>query len=381
MFTLAKVWCHCANVWHKIKNMKITNTIVWACGALAVILTCCIYFGLFTSEKSVMKINIGTYGDHIYRYALDTETMEFTLLEKTEAHNASYVIQCGSHIYAVSETGAESGVYSFDCADGLMQTAEKRQTGADPCFIMSYDGKILTADYSGGSVSVFPLVDGVIGDCIQQLQFTGSGPVEGRQESSHSHQLKPVPGTDMILASDLGSDVIRQLRFEDGVLVHVADLECPSGCGPRHMEFNDAGDRLYCICELSGEVLVYDVPAFKLLQRIQADEVNAGGSADIHMHPSGKYLYTSHRLDNDGISVFAVGENGLLEKIAYTRTGRHPRNFMITKDGSLLMVACMHDNLIQVFRIAEDGTLTLTDAVLRFDSDQPSCIMCQEDVI
>ena len=365
----------------RLKNMKITNTIVWACGALAVIFTCCIYFGLFTSEKSVMKINIGTYGDHIYRYALDTETMEFTLLEKTEAHNASYVIQGGSHIYAVSETGAESGVYSFDCADGLMQTAEKRQTGADPCFIMSYDGKILTADYSGGSVSVFPLVDGVVGDCIQQLQFTGSGPVEGRQESSHIHQLKPVPGTDMILASDLGADVIRQLRFEDGVLVHVADLECPSGCGPRHMEFHDAGDRLYCICELSGEVLVYDVPAFKLLQRIQADEVNAGGSADIHMHPSGKYLYTSHRLDNDGISVFAVGENGLLEKIAYTRTGRHPRNFMITKDGSLLMVACMHDNLIQVFRIAEDGTLTLTDAVLRFDSDQPSCIMCQEDVI
>ena len=98
MFTLAKVWCYCANVWHKIKNMKITNTIVWACGALAVIFTCCIYFGLFTSEKSVMKINIGTYGDHIYRYALDTETMEFTLLEKAEAHNASYVIQCGSHI-------------------------------------------------------------------------------------------------------------------------------------------------------------------------------------------------------------------------------------------------------------------------------------------
>ncbi len=47
---------------------------------------------------------------------------------------------------------------------------------------------------------------------------------------------------------------------------------------------------------------------------------------------------------------------------------------MITPDGSLLLVACMHDNLIQVFLIAEDGTLTLTDAVLRFESDQPSCI-------
>ena len=358
--------------------MKITNTIVWACGALAVILTCCIYFGLFTSEESIMKINVGTYGDHIYRYALDTETMEFTLLEKPEAHNASYVIQDGSHLYAVSETGAESGVYSFESADGLVMTAEKRQTGADPCFIMAYDGKVLTADYTGGSVSVFPLSDGVLGDCSQILHFTGSGPVEGRQESSHIHQLKPVPGTDMILASDLGADVIRILRFEDGVLVHVSDIECQSGSGPRHMEFNEAGDRLYCICELSGEVLVYDVPAFTLLQRVQADEVNAGGSADIHMHPSGKYLYTSHRLDNDGISVFAVGEDGLLEKIAYTRTGRHPRNFMITPDGNILMVTCMHDGLIQVFRIAEDGTLTLTDAVLRFDSDQPSCITLAE---
>ena len=358
--------------------MKITNTIVWACGALAVILTCCIYFGLFTSEPPVVKINVGTYGDYIYRYAFDAETMEFTLLEKAEAHNASYLIQEGSTVYAVSETGAESGVYSFDCADGMVMTAEKRQTGADPCFIMSYGGQVLTADYSGGSVSVFPLSYGVVGDCAQSLEFTGSGPIEGRQESSHIHQLKQVPGTDLILATDLGSDMMMQLRFEDGVLVYESDIECPPGSGPRHMEFNEAGDRLYCICELSGEVLVYDVPAFTLLQRIQADEVNAGGSADIHMHPSGKYLYTSHRLDNDGIAVFAVGEDGLLEKIAYTRTGRHPRNFMITPDGNLLMVTCMRDGLIQVFWIAEDGTLTLTDAVIRFDSDQPSCITLAE---
>lgn len=117
-----------------------------------------------------------------------------------------------------------------------------------------------------------------------------------------------------------------------------------------------------------------DVPSFELVQHIQADEVNAGGSADIHMHPSGKFLYTSHRLDNDGISVFAVSEDGLLEKTAYARTGRHPRNFLITPNGKLLLVTCMHDNLIQVFRIAEDGSLSLTDAVLRFDSDQPSCL-------
>ena len=144
------------------------------------------------------------------------------------------------------------------------------------------------------------------------------------------------------------------------------------------MEFN--GGKLYCIAELSGDVLVYDMctscekPSFTLAQTIQADEVDAGGSADIHMHPNGKYLYTSHRLDNDGISVFKVGKDGLLEKISYAHTGRHPRNFLITPDGKLLLVTCMHDNLVQVFRITEDGTLTLTDSVLRFDTDQPSCL-------
>lgn len=369
----------CGTVAKSFDNMKKTNIIVWTCGALAVIIGAWALLS-FPSDDMTVEINIGTYGQHIYRYAFDTESLEFTLLNKVEAKNASYVIDEGESVYAVSETGSGSGAYAFADKDGLIMTADKRQTGADPCFIMSYDGKVLTADYSGGSVSVFPMDNGSLADCIQRLEFHGNGPVAGRQESSHIHQLKLIPGTDWILATDLGVDVIRLLRSEEGSLRHISDIACPSGSGPRHMEFNDAADKLYCIAELSGEVLVYDMctccetPSFELVQHLLADEVNAGGSADIHMHPSGKYLYTSHRLDNDGISVFAVDESGLLEKIAYARTGRHPRNFLITPDGKFLLVTCMHDNLIQVFRIEEDGTLSLTDSILRFDSDQPSCL-------
>ena len=357
--------------------MKVSNTIVWGCGALAVLLGAWVLMTL-PSDSDDIEFNVGTYGQYLYRCSIDTETFEFSVVDKVEANNASYVIDEGDHVYAVSETGNGSGAYSFADAETMTLTADKRQTGADPCFIMAYDGKVLTADYSGGSISVFPLENGALADCIQRLEFHGNGPVAGRQESSHIHQLKQIPGTEWILATDLGADVIRVVRFEGETLVHVDDIPCPSGSGPRHMEFN--GGKLYCIAELSGDVLVYDMctssekPSFTLVQTIQADEVDAGGSADIHMHPNGKYLYTSHRLDNDGISVFAVAEDGTLEKTSYARTGRHPRNFFITPDGKLLMVTCMHDNLIQVFRIAEDGTLSLTDAVLRFDSDQPSCI-------
>lgn len=346
---------------------------------------------------------IGTYGEHIYIYNLDCQTLEFTLKAKAEAKNASYALAETGQIFALSEVGEVSGAYSFqmdedsvsDDANGGMtvqQTADRRQTGADPCFVMHYvetylGAYMMTADYSGGSVSVFPIRNGQIGERVEQICFEGSGPVEGRQESSHIHQLKAVPNAEgYILASDLGADVIRLLKAGKGEgtgtleLTHIEDIECPAGSGPRHMEFSEDGNMLYCIAELSGEVLAYKVsgkkkPAFKLVQRIQADEVNAGGSADIHMHPSGQWLYTSHRLENDGISIFKVLKDGKLEKIGYAHTGRHPRNFMITPDGKILVVACRDDRSLQVFRIEPDGTLTQMPSTLTFSEDMPSSVV------
>lgn len=357
--------------------------------------------GLFCAKaQNDIDFVIGAYGEHLYIYNLDCKTLEFTLKAKAEAKNASYALAEAGQIFAVSEVGEGSGAYSFQvnaAEDGSMQmTADRRQTGADPCFVMHYaepylGAYMMTADYSGGSVSVFPIANGKIGERVEQICFEGSGPVEGRQESSHIHQLKAVPNAEgYILASDLGADVIRLLKTGKGEgtsevpgtlkLTHIEDIKCPAGSGPRHMEFSADGRMLYCIAELSGEVLVYKVsgrkkPAFKLVQRIQADEVNAGGSADIHMHPSGQWLYTSHRLKNDGISIFKVLKDGKLEKTGYAHTGRHPRNFMITPDGKILVVACRDDRSLQVFRIGPDGSLTQTPGTLTFTDDMPSSVV------
>jgi len=356
--------------------------IVWICGAAAVLLG---FTGLMflMSDHDELDLVIGTYGENIYKYSFDDHTFEFSLKGISNAENASYALEEKGVVYAVSETGQSSGAYSFR-ADGMKLLSESRQTGDDPCFLLIHEGKMLTADYSGGSVSVFPVENGILGEMCQQLHFDGDGPVEARQESSHIHQLQLLPGDfddEWILATDLGADVIHVLKCADGdVLEHAYDVECPSGSGPRHMEFSKDGKILYCIAELSGEVLVYgtdiesDGPVFRLVQRIQADEVNAGGSADIHIHPSGRWLYTSHRLDNDGIAIFNIKEDGTLEKTGYVRTARHPRNFMISPDGNLLFVACRDDKVIQVFRIEKDGSLVLTPSVLSFENDMPSSV-------
>ena len=331
------------------------------------------------TKPASIDIIIGTYGEKAHLYSFDCGLLEFTPKGAFEAMNASYAIAEKGSIFAVSECGGESGVYSFK--EG--EAKDLRQTGADPCFLLLHEGYLMTADYSGGSVSVFPIKNGVLEDRCAQLSFSGSGPVAERQESSHIHQLKAIPGMEgRILATDLGADVIHVLEFTPsdtaGLLRHVSDIPCPPGSGPRHMEFGKGKDGiiLYCIAELSGEVLVYQVSdEFRLIQRIQADEVNAGGSADIHIHPSGRWLYTSHRLENDGISIFSINEDGTLTKEGYMNTGRHPRNFMITEDGDFLLVACRDDRMIQVFRIGDNGGLIPTEAVLNLESDMPSSVV------
>lgn len=427
-----------------------------------------------SKQNQETDLVIGTYGNHLYHYGFDSDEGSFTLKGKAEALNPSYVLgydtqDGGMEFFAVSEAGTESGAYSFSCtesdrgtcragletpdnagtsgtcscarhSDDIRMTADLRQTGASPCFILIVDnipftgysgdtmnqgkectkgtpgsnqGKqagrstgrqmLMTADYTGGSISIFPINGGRLDSLCCQMKFEGSGPVEKRQQSSHIHQLKELPEITgvqgkYILATDLGADVIRLLKVVSGCnkihstgtqtaasgsfcpLVHVKDIPCPAGSGPRHMEFSKDLRTLYCITELSGDVLVYSMsekqgePDFEMIQKIQADEVNAGGSADIHLHPSGKYLYTSHRLDNDGIAIFRTNEDGTLEKIGYTRTARHPRNFMITEDGRHLIVACRDDKVIQVFRIGKDGSLTLLPQVLTLENDKPSSI-------
>ena len=175
------------------------------------------------------------------------------------------------------------------------------------------------------------------------------------------------------------SDTVEVIKFLP--LEHFADIPFPAGSGPRHIEFDEQRQMMYCIAELSGKVFLFrmaskgGVPAFELVQSAVADEYNTGGSGDIHLHPNGKFLYTSHRLQNDGLAVFAVKEDGTIEKKGYVRTKEHPRNFLITPCGKYLIVASKNTCTIQLFEIGKDGIPVATDSVLEFSPNAPTCVV------
>lgn len=328
--------------------------------------------GTYTSEE-------GSRGVYIHRF--DTETGSSDSISMVEANNPSYLVLSPNEnfVYAVSE-GENSGVYSFsfDKKSGSLIPINFQTTlSAGPCYItIDQSGKnIHTANYGGGSITSFQVnTNGSLTSAKSVLSFQGSGPDSTRQQSAHLHSVMFTSTGDYLFATDLGSD--RLYRFSSSnspfegqpniVEGSLKVFDLPPGTGPRHFTFHPIDNKyLYVLGELSGEVLVYDYENGDIThkQTVVSDSVGARGSADIHITPDGRFLYTSNRLQADGIAIFAIkAEDGTLTKIGYQPTARHPRNFVITPNGKYLLVAGRDDNKIQVFEINNDsGMLTNTN--------------------
>ena len=180
------------------------------------------------------------------------------------------------------------------------------------------------------------------------------------------------------MANDLGSDCIHVYPLAPDSPIGIdttaeRQVMVAPGSGPRHAVFDKEGRHLYLLNELKGDVVVwtYEEGELKQIQSIQADSVEARGSADIHLSPDGRYLYASNRLKADGIAIFQVDSaTGLLTHIGYQNTGAHPRNFAITPNGKFLLACCRDANRIEVYQRDPD-TGMLKDTGKHIDMPKP----------
>ena len=194
------------------------------------------------------------------------------------------------------------------------------------------------------------------------------------------------PDHKYLLASDLGTDQIHVFPVSENVTDGVShsllneseefNIKVESGSGPRHICFHPNQKFAYLINEISGKVIAfsYDKGKLNAIQYIEADTVGAKGSGDIHISPDGKFLYASNRLKADGIAIFSINqEEGTLTKTGYQLTGIHPRNFIISRNGRYLLVACRDSNSIQVFeRDSQTGLLKDTGKTIK--TNKPVCL-------
>ena len=96
--------------------------------------------------------------------------------------------------------------------------------------------------------------------------------------------------------------------------------------------------------------------------------------AEVHVHPNGKFLYTSNR-GHDSIVVYAIDPaKGTLTVIDHVPTqGKIPRSFEIDPTGKFLFAENEKSNNIVIFRIDEKtGRLTATGQKL--EVSEPVCV-------
>lgn len=349
-----------------------------------------------TSESSDLYLIIGSYSsaddEGIKVYAFDATNAEASYVSGLKGiENPSFVYPSadGKRVYAVGENFEEAkgsaNSLAFDAEKGTLALLNTQLTHGDaPCnIIVSPEGKyVYTSNYNGGSITEFPLdAEGKLGEG-RVIAFSGHSVDSLRQTQPHLHAVNFTPDGRFLLANDLGTDKVHAFPAAaplDTTLMH--DIAIAPGVGPRHLCFAPDGKRAYLLGEISGDVITvaYNAQstsadsAFAVGQTLRADSLGAEGSADIHISADGRFLYTSHRLKGDGISIMRINPDGTIEKTGYQPTGIHPRNFTISPDGKWLLVACRDDNVVQIFaRDAETGLLT--DTGNKIEMPKPVCL-------
>lgn len=285
-------------------------------------------------------------------------------------------------LYSVAEVEESSGVpggalyaYSVHGKTGELTRINQQSTGGPgPCHVsVDATGKFaIVANYSGGSVCVLPInADGSLKPYSQFIQHQGGTKVnERRQDKAHAHSINIAADNKKVIVADLGMDQLRvydfdpatgKLTFNEGSSIATAP-----GAGPRHFEFHRNGKWAYAINELGCTVTgyKYDAATGKLTEINSLSTLPKGydgqnTTADIHIHPNGKFLYGSNRGHNT-LAIYSISDTGRLTFVGDQSTGgKTPRNFAIHPDGKYLYAANQDtDNILQFEINTAHGTLT-----------------------
>jgi 6-phosphogluconolactonase len=234
---------------------------------------------------------------------------------------------------------------------------------ADPCYLaVDKSGRwLLTASYSGGQAAVYPLRDdGTVDATAACIVHT----------EPCAHCIEPDPTNRFAFLPHVAqSNVIYQYHFDaaTGQLSpnSPARIAHQPNVGPRHYVYHPTLHILYFSNEQEGSVTAYHfdpaqgtLVSFQSLSTLPTDFTGENTCAQIHIHPSGRYLYVSNR-GHDSIAIYALdAQSGLMTALGQQPTEPTPRAFNLDPTGNFLYVSGQGSGRLTAYRIDQErGTL------------------------
>ena len=350
-----------------------------------------VYFGTYTGKSS----------QGIYRSELDLATGKLSTpvlaVAVTNpsflaiAPNQKFVYSVGELIDANGKKGGAVNAYAIDDATGDLKLLNQQSSvGGGPCHIsVDRTGKTaLIANYGGGSAVALPIhPDGKLGEASGFVQHKGYDTVKDRPLTPHAHSVNVDAGNRFAFVADLGLDKVLVYKLDPEKSTITANdppaASVPAGSGPRHFAFHPSGKYAYVINEslLTVTAFQYDADKGVLAPQQTITTLPEGvtdrkgmSTAEVQVHPSGKFLYGSNRGHNS-IAIFSIDSTtGKLTPVGHQGQGiKTPRNFGVDPTGHYLLAANQGGDSVIVFRIHQTtGQLEPNDSTVSVGA--PVCV-------
>jgi len=295
-----------------------------------------------------------------------------------------------SHVYTVDRVGGGrlSGFRVDRSSGDLTKLNERSSEGAGPAYV-SVDATgsyVFVANGSGETIAAFPVrEDGRIGPPSDTVRPGSRSEASTEGRALHPHCIVPGPENEFVYVPDMKGERIwvYEVEFGDGTFVPADPpfVRVPDGTGPRHLAFHPSGRVGYVVNELGASVTAFErdpdtgaLDPVRTVGTLPADYDGENKCADVHVHPSGEWVYASNR-GHDSIVAYSVDtDTGRLEVVGHESTRGHwPRDFAIDPEGRFLYVENMRSDAVETFRIDEaTGRLSLIDR--RLEVPSPICM-------
>jgi 6-phosphogluconolactonase len=269
----------------------------------------------------------------------------------------------GSLLLAAMRSTGKLASFRINRTTGELTALNEVDGGADPAQISSdRTGRYLfTAYYVAAKVSVHQINDdGSLGKLPEQVIMT----------AEKAHAIVPDATNRFVFVPHTGPNTIFQFEWDRsaGRLKPQAQprLDRPQNTGPRHLAWHPTKPIAYIDNEQASSVTAFRLRESGSLEpgvtvpTLPADFRGDNSTAEIKVHPFGRFLYVSNR-GHDSLAVIGIDEMGeKLSFIATEATEKTPRSFDLDAGGRYLLSAGESSGRLAISRIdPATGRLTL----------------------
>ena len=211
------------------------------------------------------------------------------------------------------------------------------------------------------------------------FQNEGTGPNKGRQEGRTCTRSSPTGTRASPTPATWGRTrlLVYPARRASSLLDRT---KTHPGAGPRHFAFGKDGRFAYVNNELDNTVVAYAVDetgpltALQTLSTLPEGFSGTSHTAEIAVHPSGRWLYVSNR-GHDSLAVFGIEKDGTLVPVEIKAPGlKEPRGFEIDPSGRWLVVGGQNSDELLSLPI-DPQTGRLGEVAGRAKMSKPVCVV------